>query len=63
VPARLQFEVEASMIARARKELRIAKDKLYMHMFIIEGTRCRARGQPSAEQKEQRENVAWKTHG
>jgi hypothetical protein len=62
VPARLQFEGEASMIARARKELSFAKDKLYMHMVIIEGIGRRARGQPSAEQKEQSENVAWKTH-
>jgi hypothetical protein len=32
------------MIARARKELRVAKDKLHVHMLIIKGTRRRARG-------------------
>ena len=63
VPARFQFEVEASIIARARKELSFAKDKLYAHMVRIKGTRRRPRGYARGEQKEKRENEAWKTHG
>src|ERR1035441_573906 len=63
MPARLQFEVEASKITRARKEWSFAKDKLYVHMVIIEGTRRRPRGQANGQHKEKRENEAWKAHG
>ncbi len=63
VPARLKFEVEASMIARTWKELSLAKDKLYVHMGRIGGTRRGARGQTCSKQEEKRDNEVWKTHG